>query len=531
MKQPDLIISNGTLVDGTGKPGVHEDVAISNGKISDIGAIGATDDVPVLDATDLYVTPGFIDIHSHSDFSLVVDPRAVSAVSQGVTLEVVGNCGHGCAPIENIELASSNIYGYQTSLGIAWKTMAGYLDHLESRQPAVNVISLVANGNLRLATIGLADRPATGSELKQMENLLAQAMEEGAYGYSTGLEYNCEKGCSEEEIIALCRVANKTGGIYATHTRNRAGEAKETIAEAIRTADAADIPLQISHIATVARLSPDSRWAVQQAIDQVETARARGQDVTFDQHTRMFGTTNLSTMLPPWALEGGPQAIAIRLKDPKTRSQMSKHASIIVSLAQGDWNRIVIFRSRTLPEISQKSLAEIAQMWGVEVFDAVFDILLAEIDDLHALMVICLAYNEEDLHLPVESPFCMPGSDAIALAPDGPLQDETFHGAYTWAGYYYRTFVRDKALISPAEAIRRMTSLPAHRMGLKDRGVIQKGNWADIAVFHPAEFTDRGTTFEPNQLCQGMRHVLVNGKFAMRDGELTATRAGKVLRS
>ena len=157
----------------------------------------------MLDATGLYVTPGFIDIHSHSDYSLVVDPRAVSAVSQGVTLEVVGNCGHGCAPIESVELAASNIYGYQTSLGISWKTMAQYLDHLESLQPALNVITLAANGNLRLATVGLAERNATASELGQMEKLLKQALEEGAFGYSTGLEYNCEQGCGEEEIVAL----------------------------------------------------------------------------------------------------------------------------------------------------------------------------------------------------------------------------------------------------------------------------------------------------------------------------------------
>jgi N-acyl-D-aspartate/D-glutamate deacylase len=332
-------------------------------------------------------------------------------------------------------------------------------------------------------------------------------------------------------VVALCRVARQAGGLYATHTRNRAGEAQEAIAEAIRTAGAADIPLQISHIATVARLAPDSTWAVQQALDQVEAARARGQDITIDQHTRMFGTTNLSTMLPQWALEGGPKAIAARLKDPKARQEMSQHDSIIVSLAQGDWNRIVIFRSKALPEISQKRLAEIAGLWSCNVFDAVHNILLAEVDDLHATMVICMAYEEADLHLPVSLPYCMPGSDAIALAPDGPLRDETFHGAYTWAGYYYRTFVRDKGLLSPAEAIRRMTSLPAQRMGLKDRGVIRKGNWADLAIFDPASFTDRGTTFEPNQVCEGMVHVLVNGALALESGRLTGNRAGQVLRS
>ena len=527
---PDLIISNGTILDGTGRAPISGDIAITGGKISDLGDLSEAVNVPKLDATGLCVSPGFIDIHSHSDYSLVVDPRAVSAISQGVTLEVVGNCGHGCAPIESIELAASNIYGYQSSLGISWKTMAQYLDHLESLRPALNVITLAANGNLRLATVGLAERNASASELAQMAKLLEQALEEGAFGYSTGLEYNCEQGCGEEEIIALCKVAARAGGIYATHTRNRAGEAEETIAEAIRTAGAAKIPLQISHIASVARLAPDSSWAVQQALDQVEAARARGQDVTIDQHTRMYGTTNLSTMLPQWALQGGPRSTAERLKDPKTRKEMSRHSSIIVSLAQGDWNRIVVFRSKALPEISQKSIAEIADGWGVGIYDAIYDILLAEIDDLHALMVICLAYEEADLHLPVSLPYCMPGSDAIALAPDGPLQDETFHGSYTWAGYYYRTFARDKALFSSQETIRRMTSLPAERMGLKDRGVIRKGNWADLAIFDPADFSDRGTTFEPNQVCQGMVHVLVNGVIALQDGKLTGQRAGSVLR-
>ena len=528
---PALIIANGTLLDGTGAPPRTGDVAVSQGRISDVGNLGAVADVPRIDASGLYVTPGFIDIHSHSDFSLVVDPRAVSAVSQGVTLEVIGNCGHGCAPVESVDLAASNIYGYQSSLGIPWKTMAQYLDHLESLEPALNVATLAANGNLRLATLGLADRPADPGELRQMKKLLSQALEEGAFGYSTGLEYNCEQGASEEEVAALCRVARKAGGFYATHTRNRAGEARETIAEAIRTAAAGRIPLQISHIATVARLAPDSHWAVQQAIDQVEEARARGQDVTFDQHTRIFGTTNLSTMLPQWALEGGTGAIAERLKDPRIRKEMSGHHSIIVSLAQRDWNRIVVFRSRALPEISQKSLAEIAETWNLEIFDTVCEILLAEIDDLHATMVICFAYEEADLHLPFASPHCMPGSDAIALAPDGPLKNETFHGAYTWAGYFYRTFVRDKGLLTPQEAVRRMTSFPAGRLGLRDRGTIRKGNWADLAIFDPEAFTDCGTTFDPNQVCQGMVHVLVNGTPVLESGRLTGARPGQVLRS
>ena len=210
---------------------------------------------------------------------------------------------------------------------------------------------------------------------------------------------------------------------------------------------------------------------------------------------------------------------------------MSRHHSIIVSLAQRDWNRIVVFRSRALPEISQKSLAEIAETWNLEIFDTVCEILLAEIDDLHATMVICFAYEEADLHLPFASPHCMPGSDAIALAPDGPLKNETFHGAYTWAGYFYRTFVRDKGLLTPQEAVRRMTSFPAARLGLTDRGTIRKGNWADLAIFDPESFADCGTTFDPNRVCRGMVHVLVNGTPVLESGRLTGARPGQVLRS
>lgn len=535
MIECDLLIRGGSVVDGRGAPPFAADIAIKNGRIAAVGKIDAPAETPALSAAGLLVAPGFIDIHSHSDFTLLVDPRAVSSVTQGVTLEVVGNCGHGCAPIApaHTHLFPMNIYGYRPDYPLNWRSMADYLERLEAGRPAVNVVSLAPNGNLRLAVAGLVERPSTPDELKQMKKLLAQSLEEGAFGFSTGLEYGPERGCTEAEIAALGRVTANAGGIYATHTRNRAGEAVETIAEAIRTAAAAQTPLQISHISVVARLVDDGGWAVAQALEQVELARARGQDVSFDMHTRLFGTTNLSAALPPWALEGNPSAIAKRLRDAATRRELRQYGSIITALARGDWRNIVIFDSIARPELARRSIADISQAQGVDPFEAIYDLLLAELEagqSLHSLMIIATTYRAEDLRAAFAHPDCMIGSDATALAPDGPLAGTSFHGAYTWAAWFYRHFVRDTRMLTVQEAVRRLTWLPASRLGLTDRGVIQPGAWADLAIFDPATFGERGTTFEPNQLATGMRHVLVNGKITLKEGQLTGQRGGRVLR-
>jgi len=527
---PPLLISSGTIVDGRGGEPFVGDVLICDGRITEIGSFSRPEELRILDATGLVVAPGFIDIHSHSDFTIFNDPRAVSSITQGVTLEVVGNCGHGCAPITTPELFQHNIYGYEPGMEMPWRTVGQYLEVLESRRPAVNVIALVPNGNLRLATLGHADRPASGSERAHMCSLLEQGMEEGAWGYSTGLEYSLESGCSEEEVAQLCGVAAKAGGFYATHTRNRFGEARETIEEAIRTGERTGVPLQISHLSSVSRLATNRHWAIEQAIEQVESARQRGLDVCYDMHTRAFGMTNLSNAVPASAVEGTRADIVARLGSQRVRDRMRAYQSIVTSLAQMGWDKMLLFNCPRHPELSRRSIAELGQEWGLDPFDTICKILVEEIESLHSVLVLGYVYSPELTHFAFDHPSCMPGSDATSLALDQNLRGALIQGAFTWAAWFCRYFVRDTKRFTIQEGVRRLTGLPAQRLGLKDRGTLCTGAWADIAIFDPLTFRERGTDFEPGQIAEGMKHVLVNGELAVRNGRLSETRSGRVLR-
>jgi N-acyl-D-amino-acid deacylase len=254
-------------------------------------------------------------------------------------------------------------------------------------------------------------------------------------------------------------------------------------------------------------------------------------DVCFDMHTRSFGMTNLSNVLPPWAAEGSPDEIATRLQKRATREQVKIHSSIVGSLARtGGWARMMIYNCQAHQELSRKSIAEIAKEWGLDPFDTVCQILMDEKDAIHSVLVLGYVYPPEDTHFVFDDPYCLVGSDATASSPDKPLRGGLIHGAFTWAAWFYRHFVRDTKRLSVQEAVRRLTGLPAERLGLKDRGTLRVGAWADIALFEPQGFAERGTDFEPNQIAQGMTHVLVNGIFALQNGSLTGNRNGHVLR-
>lgn len=518
-----LVVRGGTVHDGQGGPPVVADVAIEDGRIAAIGRIDAAGEDEI-DAAGLLVSPGFIDIHSHSDYTLLVDPRAVSAIHQGVTLEVIGNCGFGCGPVGAPELAPQAIYGFDGSVPLTWRSLGGYLDRLSGARPAVNVVTLVPNGQLRLATVGLSDRPATPEQLGRMQDLLREALSEGAIGYSTGLEYAAETGAGEAELTALAREAGKADGLYATHTRDRVARALEAIEEGIRTGRNAGVRTQISHL--VPRTTAGGVF--ERSIELVEKARDGGQDVRFDMHTRLYGTTMLRTMLPPWAAGGGTEAARAALRSPDARRRMKDYRSILASV--GDWNRVVLLDLPVLSEYSRRSLAEIAGERGQDPYEAAFDIIEATLDLPRSPMVILLTYTEAQQEAVFRHPLCMPASDATTLAPDGPLANAVFHGAYTWAAWFWRFMVRQTGALTPEDAVHRLTGLPADVLDLADRGVLRVGARADLAVFDPGTFGETATTFAPNRLATGMRHVVVNGAVTLCDGRLTGRRAGQVLR-
>jgi N-acyl-D-aspartate/D-glutamate deacylase len=519
---PDLVLRGGTIADGTGQVPFLGDVAISDGRVVAVGEVPDTG-APELDVSGLVVAPGFIDIHSHSDYTLLVDPRAKSAIYQGVTLEVIGNCGHGCFPVRDVKLSQQAVYGYSEDIPMTWSSAGGYFERLEQAGPAVNVLSLVPNGQLRLSVLGVADRPATKTELAEMTFLLRESLAEGAWGYSTGLEYAPEAGASEEELTALARANRAAGGWYATHTRKRDEGAAEAVAEAIRTAERADTKLQVSHLVPRNGLDEARRCA-----ELVEAARARGLDVEFDMHTRTFGLTHLFAALPAWALSAPPAELEQILRDPAKRDQMRGHESILS--AGKDWSRIVLFDNRFWPDLARRDLGSIAAERGQDVFDTIYDLMLGALEEPHKLMVIINAYSEEQQREAFAHPLCVPGSDATTMAPDGPLAEASFHGAYTWASWFYRFMVRENKLLSTAEAVHKLTGQPAARIGLCDRGHLEEGARADIAIFDPNRFSETATTFEPNQLAEGMVHVFVNGVHTLRDGELTGNRGGMVIR-
>jgi N-acyl-D-amino-acid deacylase len=519
----DVVIRGGTVVDGTGAAPMRADVVVEGGRVTSIGTVQGSMDAEELEATGLLVAPGFIDIHSHSDYTLLVDPRARSAIHQGVTLEVVGNCGHCCFPVRDPELARTAIYGYSDSVPLTWSTASGYFDRLEEARPAVNVLSLVPNGQLRLSAVGLADRPATPDEARTMARDLEQALEEGAWGYSTGLEYAAESAVPPEEIERLCRTVARHDALYATHTRRRDEGAAEAVEEALVTAERAASRLQVSHL-----IPRSGEQEGERCLQAVRAARERGLDVAFDMHTRLFGFTWLATVLPAWAAAGTHDAIAATLRDPAARERMKSHRSILS--AGGDWARVVLLDNAVWPEYGRRDLASIAAERGQDPLDSVYDLLAKDVGALQEMMVIIRCHSERQQRETFVDPLCMPGSDATTLAPDGPLADSFFHGAYTWAAWFHRFMVRDERLLTSADAVRRLTSLPAQRLGLRDRGVLRPGAFADVAVFDPERFVERGTTFEPNRLASGVEHVVVNGTVTLRHGEPTGARAGHVLR-
>ena len=523
--RPELLLVGGTIIDGSGAPAFRGDVGIRGDRIVAIGPdLSAAESARRLDASGCVVTPGFIDIHSHSDLTLVVDPAAESAVAQGVTTELVGNCGHGCAPLDRPERHADNVYGFDPAADITWMSFAGYLETVDVARPAVNVAALVPHGTLRLTAMADAGRLATETERATIESLLDEALDAGAYGFSTGLEYAIEAVATPAEIERLCRGVARRGALYATHTRNKDLRAVEGVQEAVDTARHAGVRLQVSHLLPRPGSQPD---ALERSMDLIDQAAAGGLEVGFDVHTRLFGFTNLSVALPRWVVDGGPELIREVIST--RREEIAEHRSIIDSFGITGYWAVYIVNAPATPEVAGRSLAELVGP-GRGAREIVLDVLAAHADRVDGPMCIGWSYTVDQIAEAAANPRCSPSSDATTLSPAGPLAHHVFHGAYSWAAWYLETLVQERRVLPLEAAIHRLTGLPAAQIGLGDRGVLRVGAAADVAVFDPAGVRATATFEDPNRLAVGMRHVLTNGVLALEEGRLTGDRAGRALR-
>jgi N-acyl-D-aspartate/D-glutamate deacylase len=521
----DLIVRQGTVVDGTGEPPVTTDLGISEGKIKEIGDLSSVAAVDEIDAAGLVVTPGFIDVHSHADLTLAIDGRAESALTQGVTTVLVGNCGHGCTPLGDRPEYAAAIFGYNSSIPLDWRSTAEYLEKLRQARPGINVGTLVPLGNLRLTAMDDPEQPASDEQMKHMSALLEQALDEGALGFSCGLQYPDSVHTRTEELDEFNKIVAAHDGLFAACVRHTDERAIEGIEEPIHSAAVTGVRTQISH----AMPQPGSpRGMTERTYEMVDRARESGLDVAFDMHTRVWGELNISAMLPVWALAGSREDIDARLGDKAEREKIKQYPGYVrrfIRIPGPEEMIVVLTRDASLVG---KTVAELTPQ-GEDPLDTLLDILRSEGEDIHRPQILIRMYPEDELASFYGHPLCAVGSDATALSLDGPLGDEVFYGAFTWASWFMRRVVRERQALTLPEAIRRVTSLPAERIGLDDRGLLKPGARADVAMFNFNRVSESGTLEAPNQLATGTEHVIVNGVVALRGGSLTDNRGGAVL--
>ncbi len=526
----DLLIVNGKVFDGTGNPWFKSDIGIVNGKIEFIGKAKKNFDAKkIIDVNGLAVSPGFIDIHSHSDFTLLVDPKAMSKIMQGVTLEVVGNCGSSAAPMNDFLRDYREKYlkpMLDPTLKLDWSTMDEYFRKLESNGISINVASLVGHGTVRSCVMNFDDREPTSSELEEMKNLVAEAMEAGAIGLSTGLIYIPGCYAKTEEIIELAKIAAEYGGIYASHIRGEGDTLIEAVKEAIRIGREANIPVEISHF----KASGKRNWGkVKEAIKIILEAREEGIDVTADQYPYTASSTGLVALLPAWTREGGAEKIIERLRNPEIRSKIKDEMNKKYTLIEEDiWNRIMISQADKHKDFEGLMIAEIAKRLGKDPVDTVLDLL---IEEETRVRMISFGMCDDDVETIMRLPWVMVGSDGRAVNPTGSLGKGKPHPRYY--GTFPRVlglYVREKRVISLELAIRKMTYLPAWRLGFRDRGIIREGAWADIVIFDPNKIIDKATFTNPHQFPEGIEYVIVNGEIVVEKGKHTGKLPGKVLR-
>jgi N-acyl-D-amino-acid deacylase len=528
----DIVIRNGTVLDGSGAKPVAEDVGITDDLIVEVGDLTLSHAGRVIDAEGKRVAPGFIDIHTHSDISVSFHPQMESILSQGITTQVVGNCSLCLGLALDTDLFAwekryLNAHGVQ----ITWRNVDEHLKFVGEYGVGTNYVMLAGQGTLRKRIIGLEDRPTSTDELIAMKELLGESMEAGCWGISTGLEYTPSKYADVAELAELSKVAARFGGFYASHLRNEGDLLEEAVSEAIEIGERAGIAVQLSHHKAEGR----KNWGkVRSTLEMVERARKSGLDVLLDQYPYTAFQTAMSVQfLPAWANIGTNEEILARLGDSPSRKLMIddiavSHPEWLELGPESPWDTVEIGVCRSHRELQGRTIGDLAREAGRNPIELVMDIIL---DSKNFISGINYAISEEDIEFVMRHPLTMIGSDAVGTAPRGKLAEDKVHPrSYGTFPRVLGHYVRDRGVISEAEAVRKMTSMPADRIGVRDRGRIQTGQFADIVVYDPDKVGDRATFADPHQFSTGIELVLVNGRVAWYGDSVTDTLAGRVLR-
>jgi N-acyl-D-aspartate/D-glutamate deacylase len=531
-QQFDLIVRNGRIIDGTGSPWYAGDLGIRAGRIAAVGALPDAKAPRTIDASGMVVAPGFMDMLGQSDLSILVNPQLPSKIFQGITTEFTGE-GSSVAPLNDRIVAADRLAYEHFNITPDWRTLGEYFARLERQKIGINVGHYVGATQVRRMVLGEDDRTPTADELRQMRELVAEAMRDGAVGLSTSLQYPPAPYAKVDELVALAAEASRFGGGYATHMRSESNDILPALDEAIRIGREAQIPVEIWHL----KVAGTMNWGrMPEVVAKIDSARKAGIDIAADTYAYPAWFNSLSAMVPPWAHDGGTAKLLTRLRDPAARKRIRKDMETPGSWENNAWKEIsgpdailigAVQNPKLLP-LQGKTLAEVAKQRKVDPIDALLDLL---IEDQAYTYVAVFGMSEPDVVLALQQPWVSINNDSQGTAPDGILGREHPHPrAYGTFPRILRKYVREEKKLTLEDAIRKFTSLPAQRMRLGDRGVLKAGMWADVVVFNPEEVRDLATFAKPNQLSQGMRWVLVNGVPVIANGKATGALPGMVLR-
>jgi N-acyl-D-amino-acid deacylase len=522
----DLLIRDGSIVDGTGSPWYRGDVAIRGDRIAAVGSLAGAAARDTIDATGLVVSPGWIDMLGHSEYPLLRDGRALSKITQGITSEITGEVT-SVVPVNERTLRE---LGFTRNDSVTWRDLNGYFARLERQGTAINLGTFVTVGSVRRYVMGDANRAATATEIEQMKALVAEAMQQGAMGLSTGLIYAPASYASTDELVQLAAVAAQYGGGYATHMRSEGARLIPAIEEAITIGERAGTWVQIHHL----KASGKANWGkLREAVNVIEAARARGIDVSADQYPYGASGTGLDAIIPSWAHAGGTDSLITRLKDKQVRDSLRieimgpEQRVELIGESSGGPSGVMLagFRTDSLRKYSGMFLSAVAEQRGQHPIDALFDLLVA---DSAATSAIYFSMSEEDIEHAMKQPWVSVGIDAGAR--DTVTTERPHPRAYGSFPRILCRYVRERNVITLPDAIRKFSALPAARMGMHDRGVIKSGTFADLTIFDPQSVCDRATFEEPVQTPVGIRHVVVNGVPVLRNGVVTGAKPGRALR-